>query len=92
MDASYGKLFVSATHEALFGQDPRRCDACGVSLDSLDEGGDDGDEGYAVSGAGLYVSTRGSEVRYEEPPLCPSCAAAVGMSALARWEIEEEEG
>jgi hypothetical protein len=88
MDASYGKHFVSATHEALFATEPTRCDACGALLgESADE-----DEGYAVSGSGLYVSTRGSEVRYEEPPLCPSCAAAVGMSALARWEIEEEEG
>jgi hypothetical protein len=88
MDASYGKHFVTATHEALFAEEPPRCDACGVRLDEVDET----DEGYAVAGSGLYVSTRGSEVRYEEPPLCPSCAAAVGMSALARWEIEEEEG
>jgi hypothetical protein len=65
-----------------------RCDVCGepVAADA------DEDEGYAVRGSALYVWTRGTEVRYEEPPLCPSCAAAIGVSALARWEIEEEEG
>lgn len=88
MDASYGKHFVAATHEALFAEEPPRCDACGVLLDDPGEA----DDSYAVAGSGLYVSTRGPEVRYEEAPLCPACAAAVGMSALARWEIEEEEG
>lgn len=67
--------------------DVERCDVCGDAIAEECE-----DEGYAVGGSALYVWTRGAEVRYEEPPLCPSCAAAIGVSALARWEIEEEEG
>ena len=43
-------------------------------------------------GAGLYVSVRGDEVRYEEPPLCPRCSLAIGLTALVRWAEEEEEG
>ena len=34
----------------------------------------------------------GDETRLETVPLCTACAAAIGMTALARWEIEEEEG
>lgn len=41
-------------------------------------------------GSGLYVWTRGDEVRYEEPPLCHSCAQAIGLAALAMWELEED--
>lgn len=86
-DAPPSTPFVTATHAALFDPDPPRCDACSVLLD-----GPETDDGYAVRGAGLYVWARGGDVRYEEPPLCERCAAAIGMSALARWEIEEEEG
>jgi len=31
-----------------------------------------------------------AEVRYEEPPLCSSCANAIGLAALALWELEED--
>jgi hypothetical protein len=80
---------VSATHDVLFqGVDVRRCDACGVEL--ADEA--DAPEGYRVAGQGVYMWTRGDEVRFEPAPLCASCASAIGMTALARWEIEEEEG
>ena len=79
--------FVSATHAALFVADESvRCDVCNAVV------AEDADEGYAVAGRGLYVWARGEDVRYEEPHLCAGCAAAVGVSALARWEIEEEEG
>ena len=79
--------FVSATHAALFVTDETvRCDVCNAVV------AEDADEGYAVTGRGLYVWARGEDVRYEEPHLCAGCAAAVGVSALARWEIEEEEG
>lgn len=54
------------------------CDACG----KLVEG--------EPSGHGLYVWTRGDEVRYEEPPLCARCANAIGLAALAQWELEED--
>jgi hypothetical protein len=63
------------------------CDACGSDLS-----GSDDDDGYALSGKGVYLSCRGDQVRYEDVPLCPSCGSAIGLSALRQWEIEEEEG
>lgn len=44
------------------------------------------------AGRGLYVWARGEEVRYEEPPLCARCATAIGLTALAMFSMEEEEG
>jgi hypothetical protein len=76
--ASHAELFIEPEEEA--------CDVCGEAV------AEDSDEGFAVPGRGLYVWSRGDELRIEEPALCPSCASAVGVSALARWEIEEEEG
>jgi hypothetical protein len=77
-----------ASHEALFAvSEEVRCDACGAALPAVDD-----DDGFDVPGAGVYLWTRGSEVRFEKVPLCASCASAIGMTALARWEIEEEEG
>jgi hypothetical protein len=55
------------------------CDACSKPIDG------------EPAGSGLYVWTRGDEVRYEEPPLCEKCANAIGLAALAQWEIEEDE-
>jgi hypothetical protein len=54
------------------------CDSCGKRIDG------------EPAGRGLYVWTRGDEVRYEEPPLCSSCANAIGLAALALWELEED--
>ena len=42
-------------------------------------------------GSGLLVFPRGDDVVYEEPPLCRPCAHAIGMTALFRFEEEEEE-
>jgi hypothetical protein len=82
--------FVSATHAVLFVEEAdRRCDVCGETVAGA---GEDDEEGYGVKGCGLLVWTRGEERRYQERPLCPACAAAVGVSALSRWEIEEDEG
>jgi hypothetical protein len=70
------------THRALYSdENERRCDLCETRIA---EGEDDG-------GSGLYVWTRGDEVRYEEPPLCSSCGPAVAIFAFRRWEEEEEE-
>jgi hypothetical protein len=44
------------------------------------------------AGSGLYLWTRGEEVRIEEPALCVQCATAIGVTALATWSVEEEEG
>ncbi|HKQ68923.1 MAG TPA: hypothetical protein VJT73_06280 [Polyangiaceae bacterium] len=54
------------------------CDACGKATEG------------EPAGRGLYVWTRGDERRYEEPPLCASCANAIGLAALAQWELEED--
>jgi hypothetical protein len=81
---------VVVSHEALFAERGGvRCDSCGVSVPSRS---DDDDEGYDVPGEGIYVWTRGDQVRFEKAPLCADCASAIGVTALARWEIEEEEG
>jgi hypothetical protein len=79
---------VVASHEILFAiSDDAACDACGASLGD-DAGGDD----PGARGRGTYLWARGEEVRLEHVPLCTSCASAIGVTALARWEIEEEEG
>ena len=54
------------------------CDSCGKRTEG------------EPAGRGLYIWTRGEEVRYEEPPLCSSCANAIGLAALALWELEED--
>lgn len=76
----------SASHTALFEDGDDRCSVCDEAL------GVESDEGTDVRGRGLFVWARGDERRYEEPHLCPSCAAAIGVSALQRWETEEDEG
>ncbi|HEY6882009.1 MAG TPA: hypothetical protein VI299_28465 [Polyangiales bacterium] len=55
------------------------CDACGQPVS--------GD-----AGSGLLVFARGDQPIYEEPPLCAHCSVALGVTALARWAEEEEEG
>lgn len=77
---------VSASHTVLFHEGDERCSVCSELL------GEDDDDGPAIRGCGLLVWARGEERRYEEPKLCASCAAAIGVSALQRWEIEEDEG
>ncbi|MGZ3455499.1 MAG: hypothetical protein ACXVEF_38190 [Polyangiales bacterium] len=59
----------------------KRCDLCDSILREGDEGG----------GSGLYVWTRGGEVRYEEPPLCVTCGHDVALVATRQWAEEEEE-
>lgn len=59
----------------------RCCDVCDAPI-----------EDEAEASRGLYVWARGGEVHYEEPHLCESCATAIGVTALAAWSVEEEEG
>ena len=54
------------------------CDSCGKRVEG------------EPAGHGLFIWTRGDEVRYEEPPLCAACANAIGLAALAQWELEED--
>ena len=77
-----------ASHDVLFVETPSTvCDACGRPL-----GEGEPAEGFEIPGRGVYLWTRGEETRVETVQLCASCASAIGMTALARWEIEEEEG
>jgi hypothetical protein len=83
------KGFVTASHNVLFQDlENHRCDVCHEALPATE----DDSPRHEVPGRGLLVWTRGEERRYQEPPLCPACAAAIGVSALRHWEIEEEEG
>lgn len=56
------------------------CDACGGEIDG------------EPAGSGLLLWVRGDNVEHEEPPLCAKCAHAIGMTALLRWEMEEDDG
>jgi hypothetical protein len=55
------------------------CDMCGQHFEG------------EPAGSGLFMWTRGDELRFEEPPLCEACAENVTLDALTRWEAEEEE-
>jgi hypothetical protein len=80
-----------ASHHALFAEEaPSLCDACGGPLGDAESTGDESD--YGLEGRGVYLWARGDETRLETVPLCAACASAIGVTALARWEIEEEEG
>lgn len=68
------------THQTVKQSALLRCDVCNEPIEG------------EPPGRGLYVWTRGDEVRREEPALCPSCSTAIGVSALAAWSVEEEEG
>lgn len=59
---------------------PVRCDACGDEIEG------------SPAGAGLFLWTRGDEVRYEEPPLCERCAYAIAVGGTLQAPSEDEEG
>jgi hypothetical protein len=94
MSSELPKGFVTASHAVLFqDEEATVCDVCSAPL-ACDGAHDDDEDSFSHSGPsrGLLVWTRGEERRYQEPPLCSTCAAAIGVSALQRWEIEEDEG
>jgi hypothetical protein len=43
------------------------------------------------AGSGLFLWSRGDELRIEEPPLCEECATRITIGALMKWQLEEEE-
>lgn len=55
------------------------CDLCGRSFEGV------------PAGSGLFLWSRGDELRVEEPPLCDECASRVTIGALIKWDLEEEE-
>jgi hypothetical protein len=60
-------------------EEPPCCHACDTPIDG------------EPAASGLLVWSRGESVQTEEPPLCAACAAAIGLSALRRWALEDEE-
>lgn len=58
-------------------KDQARCNLC-----------DDAIEGQA-SASGLFMWTRGDDVRFEEPPLCPECASTIAVTAFVRWSCDD---
>ena len=55
------------------------CDLCGQSFEGK------------PAGSGLFLWSRGTELRFEEPPLCEGCSARVTAGALYQWVLDEEE-
>jgi hypothetical protein len=55
------------------------CDSCGEVIRGR------------PAGSGLFLWTRGDEVRYEEPPLCESCAPAIAFGATVEDDVFEDE-
>jgi hypothetical protein len=60
-------------------KEPVRCDACGEAIEG------------SPAGSGLFLWTRGDEIRYEEPPLCEKCAYAIAVGGTLQWEADNEE-
>lgn len=78
--------FAMASHELLFAEaNERRCDVCATSL----AGGDDADDDK--EGVGMYLWSRGGELRREEVPLCEACSGAIFASALGMIDFDDEE-
>ena len=73
---------------ALFVPGPVRCDGCDAELAApADASSED-----AAAARGALLWRRGDALELEPRPLCEACAAAIGLTALRQWEIEEEEG
>lgn len=78
IDSVADAALLAHRHEA--GPVELRCDVCDEAIEG------------EPAGRGLYMWTRGEESRFEEPALCRRCATAIGVTALAAWSVEEEEG
>lgn len=75
-----------ASSSELFREGAPTCDACGDELRA------ERDDDLAPGGEGALLWWRDGRLREEKRPLCPPCAAAIGLTALTRWAIEEEGG
>jgi len=76
-DVAYASLRADSERA---NQAKKRCNVCNRRIDG------------APAGSGLLLWTRGEELRFDEPPLCASCATAIGVTALAQWAMEDGEG
>lgn len=77
-------LDVGIFDEPIAGEAGQRAD--GAPLD---------DDAAPRAGAGLYLWTRGAgsdaELRFEDAPLCARCGPAIAITAMRRWQLEDEE-
>ncbi len=73
----------SLSERVLF-ETERTCNVCDRKLDR--------EEDAETVSSGLLLFVRGDERRWEEPELCEACSSAITISAMQRWETEEEEG
>jgi hypothetical protein len=72
------ELALKARHAATHGI--ARCEFCDKPIDTASD----------QNGSGLYVWARGDESRYEEPPLCATCALSAGINASRLFMIEDD--
>jgi hypothetical protein len=54
------------------------CDSCGSTIVG------------EPAGSGLYLWTRGDEVRFEEPPLCEACASTIAFGVGLDADFSDE--
>lgn len=40
---------------------------------------------------GLLMWSRGDEIRFDEPPVCPACSSTIGVAAFYRWITASDE-
>jgi hypothetical protein len=74
---------ATGTHHDLFVEaSMRHCDVCDTPLSSANT---------EDQGTGVYIWARGSEVRREEVPLCPTCSKTIFASAVAFLDLDDEE-
>jgi hypothetical protein len=59
---------------------PVRCHVCKAEIEG------------EVGAHGFILVLRDDVPRFERPPLCERCAHAIGISAITRYDEEEEEG
>ena len=55
------------------------CDLCDQACDG------------SPAGKGLLLWWRGTEMRFDEPPLCEECARSITIGAVSKWALEDEE-
>jgi hypothetical protein len=61
-------LLISESESYAPSKKSSQCDICGEQFEG------------EPAGRGLYLWTRGDEVRFEEPVLCPKCSPAIAIA------------
>lgn len=87
---SSARVVHVADLDVLFAPRRPRCDGCDGPVEPDGDAAHDEPASGPVAGALLW--RRGDAAELEPRPLCGACAAAIGLTALRQWEIEEEEG